>query len=591
MSDASAQQFINTPPSTPTVTATPTIGSVSGQSQIQPSSELITPTDPGLMMPKRGKRKVLMLGGGVALVLLLTSGFVFGYYLPNTPTNVYSTGLNRSGKALNSLVESATTEKQLEAYNTSTIKGSVIANMDGSTYSGDFSTTFDKTTMDGGLNIKLAAKGESAKTLNIKAVSQIPTGSVYPDVYFQLTGIKSLGLDDFVPGISDYDGKWISVSSDYLKSLGSSYGGLTGDNTKDQITATDIAELAQAATNVTQQYLFTTATDKAVFVKQSFVGKEKMDGLNTYHYKVGVNIDHATKFCEAFDNALYSTQAYKKLSGETAKQISDDKQTATKDCSNNVKDEIKSTDTFDLWVDGKYKLIHKFRIYDREDKKSYTDIGQTYLGGNKLSLFTNFHDEKGKTDGSFTLNTDVKAAKTSGQLSMKSTDKTYPYEVLVKMSAEASTQKVAFNKPASSTPIQDILKKFGIDPAAGASALGGSEDQQNAADTKVTSDFLSIDSHIEAYYAENGFYPTLAQLNDSKWRAANMKGLDSDSLQPPNSSKTTLGSTPSKDQYSYVPATCTNGSDCQDFTLSAILSTGETYTRQSTGFDNATSST
>jgi hypothetical protein len=534
------------------------------------------------------KRNILMLGGGVTLVLALMAAVVFGWYLPNTSASVYNTGINRSGKALNTLVTSATDAKQLEAYNTSTINGSVVANLDGGKYSGDFTTTFDKTTMNGGLDVKLTAKDSATKTLNIKAMSQIPTGSIYPDVYFQVIGMKTLGFDDYAPGLSDYDGKWISVSSDYLKTLSSDYGVKTGDNTKDQVTAADMAELAHAGVTVTQQYLFSTAPDKAVFEKKSFVGKESMDGLNTYHYKVGVNVDHAQAYCVALSNAVYSTAAYKKLTGETDKEIADDKASAAKDCPNAVKDEVSSSDTFDLWVDGKYKLIHKIRIYDKKDKKSYTDVGQTYLGGSKLSLFSNFHEDVGKTDGKFTLDTDFKAAKTSGELYIKSTNQDYPYDVTVKVNAEASSKKVEFNKPASSIPLQDILKKFGLDPSGGTDPSPltpppGST-QGKATDVNNETNLKALNAYLEAAYADNGYYPTLAQLNNAKWRAANMKGLADTALRPPGSTVTTLATSASATQYGYAPSKCTSDG-CQDFTLSTLLSTGETYKLQSANAD------
>jgi hypothetical protein len=92
--------------------------------------------------PPKRKRKFVMLGSGIALGLVLLSGGVFGLYLPNTPTSVYSTGINRSGKALNALVTTATDQKQLAAYNTSAITGSVVANVGSGSYSGDFNTTF-----------------------------------------------------------------------------------------------------------------------------------------------------------------------------------------------------------------------------------------------------------------------------------------------------------------------------------------------------------------------------------------------------------------------------------------------------------------
>src|SRR3982751_7135212 len=57
--------------------------------------------------------------------------------------------------------------------------------------------------------------------------------------------------------------------------------------------------------------------------------------------------------------------------------------------------------------------------------------------------------------------------------------------------------------------------------------------QQKARNTERTTDIKALHGQVEAYYAQNGKYPTLANLNDSTWRTANMKGLDKEALKDP----------------------------------------------------------
>src|SRR3982751_6956611 len=57
--------------------------------------------------------------------------------------------------------------------------------------------------------------------------------------------------------------------------------------------------------------------------------------------------------------------------------------------------------------------------------------------------------------------------------------------------------------------------------------------QQKARDTERKTDVNAIHGQVEAYYAQNGKYPTLANLNDSTWRGSNMKGLDAEALKDP----------------------------------------------------------
>jgi len=109
--------------------------------------------------------------------------------------------------------------------------------------------------------------------------------------------------------------------------------------------------------------------------------------------------------------------------------------------------------------------------------------------------------------------------------------------------------------------------------------------QQKARDTERKTDINAIASHLEAYNAQNGRYPTLADVNDATFRAANMKGLDPAALQDPKGTSQALVDTAGANVYSYVesPANCDNGAggDCLQYTLTATLEAGGTYVKQS----------
>src|SRR5690349_10510829 len=104
--------------------------------------------------------------------------------------------------------------------------------------------------------------------------------------------------------------------------------------------------------------------------------------------------------------------------------------------------------------------------------------------------------------------------------------------------------------------------------------------QQKARNTKRTTDINAIDSHVEAYFAQNGYYPTLAHLNDATWRGTNMKGLDPDALKDPKGTAQTLAAAPAASTYSYEvtddsDASCaTDETTCTKFTLTATLEGG-----------------
>lgn len=109
--------------------------------------------------------------------------------------------------------------------------------------------------------------------------------------------------------------------------------------------------------------------------------------------------------------------------------------------------------------------------------------------------------------------------------------------------------------------------------------------QQKARDTERKTDVNALHGQLEAYQAQNGKYPTLANANDSAWRTTNMKGLDSAALQDPKGTAQTLVGTAAANVYAYVvtPATCDNAAagDCTAYTLTATLEGGGTYAKTS----------
>ena len=109
--------------------------------------------------------------------------------------------------------------------------------------------------------------------------------------------------------------------------------------------------------------------------------------------------------------------------------------------------------------------------------------------------------------------------------------------------------------------------------------------QQKARDTERKTDIKALHGQLEAYQAQNGKYPTLANMNDAVWRSTNMKGLDAAALQDPKGAAQTLVAAPAANAYAYAvtPAACDNGAggDCTSYTLTATLEGGGTYVKQS----------
>lgn len=120
--------------------------------------------------------------------------------------------------------------------------------------------------------------------------------------------------------------------------------------------------------------------------------------------------------------------------------------------------------------------------------------------------------------------------------------------------------------------------------------------QQRKHDTDRKTDIIKLDGQIQAYQAETDKYPSLAQINNPSFRAANMKDLTENNFTDPswktsdkdctsNSVAILQGSsTPQLGCYGYdpSPAGCDNkNTDCTSYILTADLETGGVYTKES----------
>ncbi|HZP55336.1 MAG TPA: type II secretion system protein [Candidatus Saccharimonadales bacterium] len=108
--------------------------------------------------------------------------------------------------------------------------------------------------------------------------------------------------------------------------------------------------------------------------------------------------------------------------------------------------------------------------------------------------------------------------------------------------------------------------------------------QQKARDTERKTDVKALQGQLEAYWANNAKYPTMAQLNDSAFRTANLKGLDPAALQDPKGTSQAVcaSSTSSCYGYSVTPSGCDNSTtDCDNYVLTATLEAGGTFSVQS----------
>ena len=109
--------------------------------------------------------------------------------------------------------------------------------------------------------------------------------------------------------------------------------------------------------------------------------------------------------------------------------------------------------------------------------------------------------------------------------------------------------------------------------------------QQKGRNTERQTDINAVHSQVEAYYAQNGRYPTLTDMNTATFRSANLKGLDEAAIKDPKwttgascvaSGAVTFSATAASNCYSYAvfaddgTTACDNSAtECQKYTLTA----------------------
>ncbi len=101
--------------------------------------------------------------------------------------------------------------------------------------------------------------------------------------------------------------------------------------------------------------------------------------------------------------------------------------------------------------------------------------------------------------------------------------------------------------------------------------------QQKARDTERETDVKALHSQLEAFWAQKGYYPSLADMNNTTFVSTNMKGLSSDAFKDPRGTASTLVAAAAANSYAYAVQTSGNAScesddtTCAKYVLTATL--------------------
>ncbi len=422
-----------------------------------------------MLIPIIAASTLLVLVGGAA-------AFYFGYYM--NPSVIYSQSLGDTGKGYDKLVSYADQQSKL--------------GIKGYTGSGSYQSKSSGSSVDGKIAFK-ASGGNSDLTFDVGTegvrvntdIRTIKSGTTTPDIYLKFSGIKGLGTmigsPELNPELAKLDNNWIVIDHTFIDSLNTRSGQSSGTSspTRDQV-----LDEASAFGKVNQEYLFTTAKDKAVTKVVKKLGTETVDGHKTYHYVIALQKDNVKKYILAQRDALKNSKLddWLKKNDYESSAIS-----SFNDAADSTKD-IKSSDTYDIWMDVSHRVVYKVRVKDKtgdvktgadssgNPANNYVDFGLNYKGGDDYPLFISGKSEDGgqTTDYSFVTDVNTKDNKVDFKFDLKdsgSFSDNFAADFVVRTSGSA----IRIDKPANAIPVIQVLNDLGLgDLIGGSGAASGS---------------------------------------------------------------------------------------------------------------------
>jgi hypothetical protein len=455
----------NPQPISPTPTASPVISTPTspGTPPIGGDAPMGTPTvsivDPTAPLPKKSKipkmKKSIFIP---ALILLVIIGggllFYFEYWL--NPSVIWSNSLTDTGKGFNNLVTYLNSQSGVtyKGYNTN---ASLNVKVSGTTYSGSFTEQNDAANSQSTLKANIGPAN-----LNLQTISYVEPGATTPDIYFNISGFKNLGLGQYV-GINEQqldslDGQWISVSHSLIQQIEQS---VSAQQTKTTpLTWKDVASTAQTLNTVNSKYIFTTNKNYSVTKVVKNYGFQTIDGVKTYHYKVGFVKANVKNYITALKNALTNTPVGKYATKETGDSINDLVGYSALESS---ADNINNSDTVDVWAGVSTRVIYKVRISDQSNPSTnYIEVGLNYKNSKSYPFFINWMSGTSGDNTNVSLLLTLNTQSNSLTGSLLATDPSDKVTVTGNANFTPTNQVFNIKPPANSITLQAAMAKIGL---------------------------------------------------------------------------------------------------------------------------------
>jgi len=435
--------------------------------------------------PTPAKKSLIkkLIKPGIALVVIVggAAAFYFGYWM--NPSVIYGQSLKDTGTVYSKLISYVDTQSKV-TYKGAKISGDLNYVTGGATITGNLTEQSSGTNSTASFTTSFAGK-----KIDFEARSVTASGQKTPDVYIQLTGVKDLGLADSL-GVSPeqvaaVDGKWIVIDHtviDALKTQIQAQLTANGSANKPSLSKTDIISAAKDFGTVNNQYVFTSNKSKSVTKVIKNIGFETINGHKTYHYKVGFVKANVKSYITAIRDSLQKDSLGKWATAQTGQSVND--LIGYNDLEKSA-DNIKATDTIDVWSDTSSRIIYKVRVSDPTNAATnYVDVGLDYKNSDSLPFFMNFvdnTDSTNKTAVNVLATINPKANSLAGKISFNatdSTDSTNNTSLVANLSVQPTNDALNLTAPTGAVSLKDALNALGMgdlyDQILSGAASGGS---------------------------------------------------------------------------------------------------------------------
>lgn len=402
--------------------------------------------------PKKSHKKLLLIIAA-ALVVLLGGGAAayFGYVVPNKPENIWKNALVNTGKAYDELETYTEDVAQIKNWSQEgkfDVTGAVVAD-------GKFEGKSKGDT--GQLTGNFSSAGMKID-FDLRTLPSADEGS--PDLYIKADGLQGIGtffgqgdpqLAAALEGLND---QWYVIDHTLFEQMGASLDEGSFNNE-------EVAALVKALGKTTKEYVFTDDSKKSVITMKEVVGKEKREGRDTYHYKAGIDKANAKEYLKALCGDVNKSELVKSLGQNST------------DCNESAKsaDDIKASDTADVWVDTTTKLVQAIRFTDTKDKGTYLEVSQNFTGGHVVPLKFHYNMDKDGGQAEFIANVSINRRthemsvdakfKTKGAADDQE-DSTQLRGATLNITLKPNAGEVKVEKPEGAKTIIELLNDFGV---------------------------------------------------------------------------------------------------------------------------------